>query len=169
MSNDILNIDSFEDNCCYGCGHNNVNGLKIEIIKDATKSDTLLAEFNARNYMEGAPGLIHNGSIFTAMDCLATWTPMIFVPELKAIWRTHTTQIEYLGIAFIDQPLLMSAHITASGQHHNPVSVHVEANNSAGELVAKADFELIPYSESEYIKTTGIDPIPQNWLNFLKG
>ena len=167
MSNDILNKSLLQHNSCYGCGHENINGLRIEIIKDPGNTDTLLAEFNAKEYMQGTPGLVHSGCIFTAMECPATWTPVAFVSHINAIWRTQSARVEYLGTTYIDQPLLLSAHITQADPSNNPVMVHVNAKNSAGEPVTKADFQLIPYSESEYIESTGIEPLPQNWRDFL--
>ena len=167
MRNEILNKTLFTHNSCYGCGHENINGLKIEIIKDPTNPHGLLAEFNARQYMEGLPGLIHSGSILTAMDCLAGWTATTAFPQLAALWMTQSCRINYMGPAFIDQPLLMASRVLEHHGQWNPVIVYTEAKNSSGEPVATAEIHCIPLSAKDYGKLTGISPLPQHWEEFL--
>ncbi|MDH5327445.1 MAG: PaaI family thioesterase [Gammaproteobacteria bacterium] len=168
MANEILNKSLFPHNTCYGCGHDNINGLKIEIIKDPANPKSLLAEFNAREYMEGLPGLTHSGAIFTAMDCLATWTAKTLLPHYRAIWMTQSCNVSYLSPAFIDQPLLMSGRVLEAGKDWETVIIYTEAKDSSGKPVSTAETSLLPLTAEKYLEITDGNPLPEYWDAYTK-
>lgn len=71
----MLNKSLLPDNHCFGCGHENANGLKIEVSRDPENENRVIVTFQPENHMIGFPGMTHGGVIYTALDCLASWSP----------------------------------------------------------------------------------------------
>src|SRR5262245_27048873 len=72
----VLNRTLLEGNTCFGCGHQNHAGLKIEIVRDSENAEVLCGRFTPTATMTGFPGIVHGGTVFTALDCLSTWVAM---------------------------------------------------------------------------------------------
>ena len=81
MTEEPLNISLLPGNVCFGCGHANHHGLKIEIARHPAKPETLRGRFDPADYMIGFPGITHGGAIYTAMDCLSTWVASVLGPN----------------------------------------------------------------------------------------
>ena len=162
-----LNHELLPDNTCYGCGPLNPGGLQIVVQRDPASTDRLSATFQPQPHMVGFPGIIHGGAIFTALDCLAAWVPSALRPEVRALWLLRSATITFHRPAFAGQPIKLQGVIPNDGGGDAPLLVHTEARDPNGELLAVADFKVVPVPEARFLQITGLDAIPPNWRTFL--
>ncbi|MFQ5588145.1 MAG: PaaI family thioesterase, partial [Nitrospiria bacterium] len=133
----VLNRVLLEDNDCFGCGHLNPRGLKIEVGRDPEHEHRLVGVFHPTEDMTGFPGITHGGAIYTALDCLASWTPTILLSEIKAAWILRSAEIRYLRPAPPARPIMLSARIKGEVQQGKPVVVHAKACGEGEALLAE--------------------------------
>lgn len=169
MSNQILNKDLLPGNVCFGCGHNNPNGLKIEIKRDSEDKNRLTGIFNPTSHMIGFPGITHGGATYTALDCMAFWTPTILRKREKVFWILRSASIRYVRPAHEGQPLSLAGWIEKEGTHVDFVLVRTEARDEKGRLLAEAKFEVVPLALDKFKKVAGIETLPENWGVFIEG
>ncbi|UCF78605.1 MAG: PaaI family thioesterase [Candidatus Eiseniibacteriota bacterium] len=167
MSSGILNRDLLSSNTCYGCGHENPSGLKIEIRRDPQGGERLVGSFQPPEHMVGFPGITHGGALYTAMDCLSAWTPMVLRRAAKAIWILREGSIKYLRPALQGEELALSAVIEAEGGQWEPLLVRTEARDREGNLLATGTFKVVPLSADKFKKVAGLSSLPANWSEFL--
>ena len=167
MRDEVLNRDLLKGNLCFGCGHENPNGLKIEIRRDPKDDNRLVGIFSAKSHMIGFPGITHGGAIYTALDCLAFWTPTVLRSEKKAFWILRSANIRYIRPAHEGEPLILSGCIEEEGTQVDFVIVRTEARDEKDRLLAEAKFEVVPLSLDKFKKVAGIEELPKNWSDFV--
>jgi len=167
MSIEQINRDLLEENDCFGCGHLNKHGLKIAVFRDAKDKTRLLGQLDAKPHMTGFPGMTHGGVIYTALDCLASWTPTILLSEMKAAWILQSANIRYLRPALKVGAIALSAIIKAEVPAWQPVAVQAEARDEKGALLARGRFKMVPLSADRFKKVAGLKKIPENWRPLL--
>ena len=86
MSKAIINKLLLDDNDCFGCGHANPHGYKIEVYEEEGVVDELFGHFDPPDHAIGFPGVTHGGAIYTVFDCIAAWVPTYFRKDVKAVW-----------------------------------------------------------------------------------
>ncbi len=117
--------------------------------------------------MIGFPGITHGGVIYTALDCLASWTPTILRSKMKAAWILHSANIRYLRPAREGMPLFLTASIKQEGKQWEPVVVRTRARDEDGRLLAEGRFKVVPLTPERLKTVSGIEQIPENWRRFL--
>ena len=167
MKGEPVNRVLLPGNTCFGCGHENPMGLRIEIRRDTKNNDQLIGVFNPERHMVGFPGITHGGAIYTALDCMAFWTPTLLRSEVKAFWILRSANIRYLRPAHEGKPLTLSAYIEQEGDQWQPVFVRSEARDEKGKLLAEAQFEVLPLAFDTFKKIAGIEKLPKNWSDFI--
>lgn len=168
MSIELINRDFLEGNDCFGCGHLNENGLKIEVFRDSEDKTRLIGRLEPKRHMTGFPGMTHGGVIYTALDCLASWTPTILLSEMKAAWVLKSASIKYLRPALGFGSITLSAGlIKGTVSTWQPVSVQAEARDEAGTLLVSGRFKMMPLSVDRFKKVADLDEIPLNWQRLL--
>jgi len=87
MTENLMNMEllSLPGNACYGCGQDNSKGLQISVYRNPEIPNRILGEFDPSAHMIGFPGITHGGAIYTALDCMATWSGMV-LRRTKAMW-----------------------------------------------------------------------------------
>lgn len=168
MTKEIFNQTLLPDNQCFGCGHSNHQGLKIEIYRDETDPNKLKANFRPADYLIGFPGITHGGAIYTALDCLAAWVSTVLRRETKAIWILRQATMTYHRPALQGQELLLTGFIQEEGNPGEAMVVKTEARNPKGELLAEGTFKVIPLSSEKFKKVSGLEKIPEN-LRYILG
>jgi acyl-coenzyme A thioesterase PaaI-like protein len=147
MSDQTLNHTLLPGNTCFGCGPFNRNGLQISVGRDPDDSNRLRALFHSQPHMVGFPGITHGGAIFTALDCLAAWVPSVLRPEIRALWILRSASITFHRPAPAGQPIHLVGSIADDGGPDAPMLVHTEAHDQNNQLLAAADYKVIPVSE----------------------
>ena len=152
----------------------------IEVFRDEVQEDHLIGRFQPKAHMTGFPGITHGGSIYTAIDCLASWTPTVLIPEVKAAWILRSAEIKYLSPAHVGLALILSAKIAKatwiqkSGSKEKimpkkwkPILVRTTAHNEEGILLVEASFKLVPLTAEKLKSVAGIAQLPDNWSHLL--
>jgi acyl-coenzyme A thioesterase PaaI-like protein len=99
-----LNTD-LNEGLCFGCGHNNPIGLKLNFTKDG---DTCRAEFTPDNAYQGWPGVVHGGILACLLD-----EAMSYAAYFEgASCLTASMQIRLRQPAKIAEPLVITATVT---------------------------------------------------------
>ena len=163
----MLNRDLLPDNTCFGCGHENHAGLRIEVVPDPKSERSLRGHLAPTEAMVGFPGITHGGVIFTALDCLSTWVATLLGPNRSAGWILRSASVVYKKPAPVGQPLTLVGRIVEKGGSWDPLTVRTEARRPDGALCVEADFKVVPLSQEKLAEVAGTDGIPDNWRMFL--
>lgn len=166
MTENLLSTELLPGNACFGCGQENPNGLRVAVFRDPENPKRILGEFDPQNYMIGFPGITHGGAIYTALDCMATWSGML-LRKTKAIWMLRSATMKYHRPAFQGNPISLSAVIEKEEDAWKAIEVRAEARNSEGNLLAEGRFKVIPVSPEKFKAMTGIDELPKGWADWL--
>lgn len=166
---EIINKDLLPENDCFGCGHDNPAGLKIDVFRDPDNGNQLLGRFQTSRNTIGFPGITHGGAIYTAMDCLASWVPTILRSEIKAAWVLQSAKIKYLRPALEGIQISLSGLIVQEGKEGEPAVVQVKACNAKGDRLAEGRFKVVPLSRERFKEIAGINQLPENWKVLLDG
>ncbi|MEW8659062.1 MAG: hotdog fold domain-containing protein [Candidatus Thiodiazotropha endolucinida] len=154
-------------NVCFGCGQDNPHGLQISVSRDPANTERIMGEFQARDHMIGFPGITHGGTIYTALDCMATWSGMV-LRGTKAMWVLRSAEMKYHRPAMQSEPLSLSATITSEGGEWDAIEVTAEARDPKGNLLAGGVFKVIPVPPEKFKIMTGIDELPEGWAEWLE-
>lgn len=158
----MINRDLLPDNGCYGCGHGNPEGLRIELHRAG--DDELRGTFTPREAMVGFPGIVHGGAVYTALDCLACWAGMALRAERKSFWLTRTGAVKYHRPARQGRPLALHARVL---RDEGALTVAVEARDERGDVVVDGEFKVVPVPPDRFMELMGIDELPENWRSAL--
>jgi len=167
MSQSILNRQLLPANTCFGCGHDNPHGLHIEVRLDPDDESLVRGAFVPREHMTGFPAVVHGGALFTALDCLATWVVSLNRRERDALWLLRSASTRFHKPASAGRELALSGRIVEEDGEWEPVVVHTEARDHAGDLVVECDFKEVPLPVEKFKRLTGLDALPANWATFL--
>ncbi len=168
MTSRTLNRELLEGNTCFGCGHENHRGLRIEVVQDGETPSRLLGSFEPTEEMAGFPGVIHGGAIFTALDCLATWVATMSGGQAGKIWLLRSAETTYHRPGSTSDKLALSGEIVERAGNGSSLVVHAEARNSAGDLVVSAELREVSVTVDRFLKITGQAELPDNWAAFLR-
>ena len=154
-------------NVCFGCGQENPDGLNISVYRDQKDSKRILGEFHAQDNMIGFPGITHGGAIYTALDCMATWSGMV-LRGTRALWVLRSAQMKYHRPAMQSEPISLSAVIQSEGSEWDAIEVLAEARDPNDRLLAEGIFKVIPVPPEKFKAMVGIDELPEGWANWLR-
>ena len=167
MTKNLLSTELLPGNVCFGCGQENPNGLRVAVFRDPKDPKRILGEFDPQDFMIGFPGITHGGAIYTALDCMATWSGMV-LRKTKAMWILRSATMKYHRPAFQGSPISLSATIEGEDDDEwKAIEVRAEARDSEGNLLAEGNFKVIPVSPEKFKAMAGIDELPENWAKWL--
>jgi acyl-coenzyme A thioesterase PaaI-like protein len=166
MNGNSLSVQVLPGNECFGCGQENPNGLQVAISRDPANPKRLLGDFNPQSYLTGFPGITHGGAIYTALDCMATWSGMV-LRKTKAMWLLRSATLKYHRPAIQGHPIALSAVIEKEGSPWEAIEVRAEARNAQGELLAEGNFKVIPVPPDKFKAMIGVTMFPEGWANWL--
>lgn len=155
-------------NACFGCGEANSHGLQVSMYCDPSAPGLLLGEFRPGPEVIGIPGVTHGGAIYTAMDCMATWSGMA-LKQTKAMWVLRSAQTTYHRPALQESPVSLSASLEEEGGEWDAIRVRVEARDSEDRLLVEGSFKVIPLAPARFKTLVGQDKLPQGWTEWLEG
>jgi acyl-coenzyme A thioesterase PaaI-like protein len=163
----VVNRALLDDNTCFGCGHRNHAGLKIEIVRDEQTPATLLGSFTPTEHMIGFPGIVHGGTVFTALDCLSTWVATLLGPNPAAAWVLRSANVVYHKPAKAEEPLALHGRIGEQGGPWEPIIVRTEARMADGSICVDGSFKVVPLSGKKFVEIAHLEELPENWRAFL--
>lgn len=153
-------------NACFGCGQENPDGLHVSVYPDPGDPNRILGRFHPRDYMIGFPGIIHGGALYTALDCMATWSGMV-LRKTRALWVLRSATMKYHRPAFQGNSIFLTAEIAKQGGEWQAIEVRAEARDPERNVLAEGTFKVIPVSPQQFESMTGIDELPEGWTNWL--
>jgi len=165
----VLNRELLPHNTCFGCGHENHAGLRMEVVRDEKDARVLRGRLTPTAAMAGFPGITHGGVIFTALDCLSTWVATLLGPNRGAGWILRSATVVYQKPAPAGTTLTLAGRISEQGGSWDPLLVRTEARRPDGALCVEAEFKVVPLSPEKLAEVAGLDGIPDNWRVFLTG
>jgi acyl-coenzyme A thioesterase PaaI-like protein len=168
MTEHLSSDELLPGNECFGCGPANTNGLAISVVHDPADPMRIRGEFRPQPHMTGFPGITHGGAIYTALDCMATWSGML-LRKTKALWLLRSASVKYHRPAFQASPIALSAWIEEDGDPDpwKAIAVRAEARDTGGNLLADGVFKVIPLPPDKFKAVTGIAELPANWMHWL--
>jgi acyl-coenzyme A thioesterase PaaI-like protein len=154
-------------NVCFGCGEANRRGLHVSMYRNSDAPDVLLGEFRPGPDVVGVPGITHGGTIYTAMDCMATWSGMV-LKQTKAMWVLRSATTTYHRPALQGDLISLSATIENEGGEWDAIQVRVDARNSEGDLLVEGSFKAIPLPPERFKALIGAEELPEGWAEWLR-
>lgn len=164
----MLNLELLQGNTCFGCGHENPKGLRIEVFKDKDVPTRLLGSFKPTEEMAGFPGVVHGGAIFTVLDCLSTWVAMTAAGQAERIWLLQSAETTYHHPGKTSEKLMLSGEVVERPETGNSMIVYAEARGENGELVASARFREVSVTVERFLEITGQERLPENWASYVR-
>jgi len=162
----LLNVELLDHNECFGCGHENPRGLHIQVHRSDPQSSQLRGAFYPDDSVCGFPGITHGGALFTAMDCMASWTARMMRSE-NAIWILRSADISFQQPALSGNAVELRAELTEQGGNWEAVTVRVQAVDTEGTLLTEATFKEVPITTERFLAITGAETLPENWRRFI--
>lgn len=153
-------------NVCFGCGQENPDGLYVSVYRDPDHPNRILGRFRPKDHMIGFPGIIHGGAIYTALDCMATWSGMV-LRKTKALWVLRSAAMKYHRPAFQGNSIFLAAEIAEQGEEWEAIEVRAGARDPEGNLLTEGTFKVIPVSPQQFKSMTGLEELPEGWENWL--
>jgi len=153
-------------NVCFGCGQKNPEGLNISVYRDPEDTNRILGEFQPEDHMIGFPGITHGGAIYTALDCMATWSGMV-LRKTKALWVLRSATMKYHQPAFQGNSIFLEASIEKQGGEWEAIEVRAVARDPEDNLLTEGRFKVIPLPPERFKTMTEIDELPEGWANWL--
>ena len=155
-------------NACFGCGEANSRGLNVSLYRDPSAPKLLHGELRPGPEFIGIPGITHGGAIYTAMDCMATWSGMA-LKQTKALWVLRSAQTKYHRPALQEAPVFLLASLEDEGGEWDAIQVRVEARDSMDQLLVEGTFKVIPLASERFKALVGMDELPRGWTEWLEG
>jgi len=118
-------------NTCFGCGHDNPEGMRLKFRLDEERS-RFVGKFRLARRYQGPPGHAHGGIIATILD-----EAMGKVNKLRhVIALTSEMKIQYLKPVPLGQPIVAEGwELRVRGRRHVNAA---ELRNAKGEVLARS-------------------------------
>ena len=145
----------------FGHERESPTGLLFEIFIDDADPKRCVATLILSNAVLSIPGSTAGGVLFTAMERLAARVPTMLRNDASNVWLLRTGSITHCRTARPDRPIELSGAIEWDGAAGEPIVIHVNANDSAGGLLAEADFTIVPVPVRRFAvgeQTTALAP-----------
>ena len=163
-----LNETLYPDGTCIGCGPKNPHGLHLQVYRDGERSDRLLGRFQVPLHAGGLPGIAHGGAVYIACDCLASWTQLVLRGEGRRAPILRSAGMTYHRRVHTGHTLWLTGTIVRETAPGEPLTVHTEARDADGLLVAEGDFLVHQLTVPKFKHVVGLDHVPVEWANFLE-
>lgn len=166
---EIVNRDLVPDNACFGCGLENPDGLHIELRRDGRHTHRLVGTLVPEERHSAYPGITHGGILLTALGCLAGWLPAALRRDDRRVWLLRSaTDVTFHRPARTGQPLTLRGTIVREGGPDDPMTVRTEVEAADGQLVAEAQFTLIPLRPERFRRVAGEEGMTPGWRRLLE-
>lgn len=125
---------------CFGCGSANPRGLRMRHARDG---DEIVSAFLGTPAFTGAPGTLHGGAVFAALDDAMGTAPLVLAEEL-ALTRSLTVRFE--------RPVLLGTTLEIRSRIASREGRRIEVSaemSGAGQRLATATGTFVVVSQSD--------------------
>lgn len=153
-------LENDDANPCFGCGPGNPRGLRLSFRRLGDRVETgLLADVT----MEGWPGRLHSGILYTAMLETANWTVYGIAGRIGVPVRTSALSLQ----RWVPTGTRLRIAGRAKSTAVNNLTVAVEAFVSDGPSVAALDRDFILPNRREFLEKMGYEEIPKAFAGLI--
>ena len=139
MKRKILNpYTQYDGYQCFGCSPDNKHGLRMTFIEDG---DTVISEWEPREYMQGFFNVLHGGIQATLMDEIGFWCMQI---KSKTAGVTSSMTSRFIRSIPTNKGKIKLV-ASMKGKRRNLVDVHVDLYCPDGKLCAQSDITYFTY------------------------
>lgn len=152
-------LDNDPRNACVGCGPANPRGLRLRFRREGGAVE---AELDAAEHLQGWPGRLHSGVLYTAMLETANWT--VYGLRGRIGFPVLTGPLEATGWVRTGERVRLTGRLEPAPAPR--LAVRVEAA-AAGRPVAglRREFELL--GRGELMRRLGYDALPEVFEGLL--
>lgn len=147
-------------NDCVGCGPANEHGLRLRF---ETTETGARAAFHAAPHLQGWPGRLHSGMLYTAMLETANWS--LFASVGRVGLPTSTGALE--ASRWVATGETLSLEGACSRQDDGTAHVVVEAFDAAGKRVAKIERRYALPDRKTFLAKMGYDEVPPGFEDLI--
>jgi hypothetical protein len=153
-------LENDERNPCFGCGPGNPRGLRLSFRRDGDRVET---RFPTDGTLEGWPGRLHSGILYTAMLETANWTVYGTTGRIGVPVRTSGLSLQRWV------PTGTRLRIAGRAKRTGPKSltVDVEAFTSDGQPVATLDRDFVLPNRREFLDKMGYEEVPEAFAGLI--
>jgi hypothetical protein len=90
-----------------------------------------------------------------------------FGPEPRGGLDPRSAQTVFHKPAPVGKPLTLTGSIKEQFGPWEPMTVHTEARDAAGDLCVECDFKVVPLTPEKLTRIAGLSDMPDNWRVFL--
>lgn len=153
-------LENDSTNPCFGCGPGNPRGLRLSFRRTGDRVETsLLTDVT----MEGWPGRLHSGILYTAMLETANWTVYGIAGRIGVPVRTSALTLQRWVPTGTRLPI--AGRATHKGP--NSLTVAVEAVSPDGQSVATLDRDFVLPNRREFLERMGYEQIPEAFAGLI--
>jgi len=153
-------LENGETNPCFGCGPGNPRGLRLSFRRVGNRVET---RFPTDVTMEGWPGRLHSGILYTAMLETANWSVYGITGRIGVPVRTSALTLQ----RWVPTGTLLRIAGRAKSTGLNRLSVDIEALTSDGLSVATLDRDFVLPNRREFLDKMGYVEIPEVFVGLI--
>ncbi len=154
-------LENDETNPCFGCGPRNPRGLRLSFRRVGDRVET---GFPTDATMEGWPGRLHSGILYTAMLETANWTVFGIAGRIGVPVRTSALDLQ----RWVPTGMRIRIAGRAKGTGlPNRLAVAVEAFTSDGQPLATLDRDFVLPNRREFLDKMGYEEIPEVFAGLI--
>ena len=153
-------LENDSANPCFGSGPGNPRGLRLSFRRIGDRVETpLLADVT----MEGWPGRLHSGILYTAMLETANWTVYGIMGRIGVPVRTSALSLQRWVPT--GTRLRIAGHSKSTGP--KSLAVAVEAFPLDGPPIASLDRDFVLPNRREFLEKMGYAEIPEVFADLI--
>ncbi|MBI4368665.1 MAG: PaaI family thioesterase [Elusimicrobia bacterium] len=159
-----LNETMLPQGICLGCGINNPHGFRAKFWRGPDNTDEIIGRVTIPEHGCGWPGIVHGGSLFTVLDCLAAWTVFAARPGAPTVNVTQSATSRYFKPARPGQILSLAGTLRDAGHDRSsPVITFGQIHNDQGQLLAELEASLMTLKPAVFKRLTGLAQLPPDY------
>jgi hypothetical protein len=153
-------LENDSTNPCFGCGPSNPRGLRLSFRRIGDRVETaLLADVT----MEGWPGRLHSGILYTAMLETANWTVYGVTGRIGVPVRTSALSLQ----RWVPTGTRLRIAGRSKSTSSKSLTVAVEAFTLDGPPVAALDRDFVLPNRREFLEKMGYSEIPEVFAGLI--
>ena len=146
-------LENDEANPCFGCGPRNPRGLRLSFRRVGDHVET---SFLADVTMEGWPGRLHSGILYTAMLETANWTVFGVTGRIGIPVRTSALSLQ----RWVPSGTRLRIAGRAKSTGPSNLTMALEAFPSDGQSIATLERDFVLPNRQELLDRMGYEGIP---------
>ncbi len=155
-----IELESSDDNVCFGCGLENPMGLKLRFYREG---DQVLTECSPNKWWSGQPGVVNPGITYAVLIDLVIWTAGAILSRVPLLPKTVDMK---LGDLSTKRPFSGNARIV---KRDGPTAQIRAEISQDGVTKAWLEMETKAVTRDEFTKARPFVEIPDSLQGYFEG